>query len=667
MHKRNWFYIIAGILIAGIAVWYFLNRSLNTDDVKNFITEQLPENIELKYDRLNTNLFTGKFSLENAEVIIKNKGIRITADRLKIKGIDYDNLLSTDTIAIKETQIENAFVWIDRSKLDTTTFSSRPKRRNIILKLDKFNVGFKGLEVKDTNGRIEARMNETQIGLNDLFIQSKPKKGSNQLEYALVKIKTDSLVLPLSSTQHLAIGAMELDSAMFKLKNTHLTLQDKGIQVNFDLLVLRGDDFNQILNKDTINFDECILTKGKIKINNASSQTQSTKDSLAAANKVIKIKEFRIADTNFEFIDRQGKPQFKFDHTNAFFTDLKIKTAPSADENSITYNFIRLNSRNLTYPMNHLHTLTVDEIKVEKNIANLNQLAIRPNFSRSEFQKQIKEEQDVINLTVPSLVVSDYDFSFDEANNFFAASNIALNNANLNIYRDKTKPDQTPRKPLYSEMLRKLKFRLNVNQVSLNNAKITYEEKASVSNPAGKIFFTGFNGTVKNIFNKNPSNDQVKISVDAQFMGHAPTHIDWNFNIHQPADHFTIAGTVNQLDAKSLDGFLVPNMKARLDGNVKKASFNFSGNDRKSSGRMDLLYDDLKVDVLDHKNEKKGFVSTIANFLVKNKKDRNDEVNNLISVERDQRKSFFNLFWLSLKEGIKQNVLKFQGRKDKIK
>lgn len=656
-----------GIIIIGIFGWFFLNKSLNTKDVKAFIQEQLPENIDLKYEKLSTNIFLGEFKLKNAEVHVKDKGIRVKVDEFNIFDLDYTNLLNTDTIDIGVSEIKNAYVWVDRAKMDTSQFLSNPKRRNIILKLGQLNVDFAGLEVRDTNGDVQAKMNETHLGLNDLLIQSKPKLAKNQVKYALVKIKTDSLVLPLSSTQNLSIGNLELDSTQFKLKNTRLSLPDKGIELNFDLLDLRGNDFNQLLSKDTVDFTECILTKGKIKINNAKPQTQATKDSLTKAQKVIQIKEFRIVDTDFEFIDKQNQPQIKFDHTNAYFTDLKILTAPHADENAISYTFINLNAKNLKFPMNQLHTLTVDDMEVVKNKAELNDLKIKPNFNRVEFQKHIKEENDVIDLNIPKTIVQDYDFSFDDNNKFFAASHLILNQPDVTIFRDKTLPDQTPRKPLYSEMLRKLDFHLNLNQITIANANINYEEKVSVAEKAGKIYFTNFDAKIHNINNKNISNDQVKISVDAKFMGHAPTHVDWNFNIHSPADYFTISGTVNNLNANKMDNFLIPNMKARLDGWVQKVTFNFTGNDKGASGRMDMLYEDMKVEVLNHKNEKKGVISTIANFLVKGKKDKKDEVNNLVNVTRDQQKSFFNLFWLCLKEGIKQNMMRFQSKKDEIK
>ncbi|MDO5655147.1 MAG: hypothetical protein Q4G27_03290 [Flavobacteriaceae bacterium] len=661
MVLRKVIWICIGILLAAFVVWFFLNKSLNSQDVKDFIQQQLPENIDLKYSELKTNVFLGEFKLKDAEVFLKNKGIRITADELKIKGIDYNNLLQTDTIAISETQIENAYVWVDNSLADSTVMIPGEERRNIFLKLDKFKVDFSGLELKDENGQVQLKMNATQLGLNNLLIQSKPSDFKNQLKYSLVKIKTDSLVLPLNTTQHVYIGALELDSAQFKLKDTQLTLRDKGIDLNFDLLQLRGDDFNHILSKDTIQFTECVLSKGEIKINNAKPQTRATRDTLKSWNKVLKIQEFKISDTDFEFIDRKGNPLLKFEDTDAFFKDLKILTAPKETENTITYTFINLNARDLKYPMNHLHTMKVKNIEVEQNLAKLKQFSIEPNFSRENFQKQIKEEQDVINLKVPEILIKNYDFSFDEVNNFFSAQFINLSQPDLNIFRDKTMPDQTPRKPMYSEMLRNLKFKLAIDEIELRKAKLTYEEKVAENQPPGKIYFTEFDAKIRNIHNKNSSRP-VDIRVDTRFMGHAPTWVNWQFNIQQPYDKFQITGEVNQLDARSMDNFLVPNMKAKLDGDVLKASFNFTGNDKGLTGKMDMLYDNLKVEILDDENEKKGVVSTIANFLVKSKKDKIDNTPNHIQVERDQQKSFFNLFWLGLKEGIKQNMLKFKSK-----
>ena len=665
MSKKKIILLILGILLAMGVAGFFFNNYLNTNKVKDFIQAQLPENIDLEYRKLNTNILFGNFSLKDAKVKLKDKGIEIEVEELQLKGLNYRQLLTSDTIQISGSSIKNAFFLIDQSKIDSTKIPQNKDRKNLVLKLEKFEVGFSGITFKDRNGVIRAQLNATQLGLRDLMVQSRPKETEEDFKFALRSIQSDSLLIALSETQDLHIGRVEIDDSKFKLSNSQLALKDRGIQVDFDKLELNGKELGHVFSADTINFEECFLSNATIKVNNSKRQTKKAKQKVEAANKVINIARFNISETAFDFLDDRGKPKIKFDQTNAFFKDIQILTAPEEDQNHLTYKFIHLDAKDLNAAISDLHKIHIKDIQVEDKIATFNKLSITPNYSRTEFQKHIKEEKDVINLDVPKVVVSDYDYSFDKEDNFIKANQITLNSPDLSIYRNKLMPDQTGRKPLYSEMLRKLKMELAIDDIQIKNAKLSYEEHVDRNQAPGKIHFTQLHGNIRNLYNKIPSKDLVSINLDAQFMGHAPTHIEWTFNVHQPADHFRIKGSVKNLDAKSLDSFLIPNMKAKLDGKVQLTTFDFKGNDIKSTGRMDMNYDDLKVDVLNRKNEKKGFWSAIANFLVKKDKDDSSKVNNIVSVERDQTKSFFNYFWLSLKDGIKQNVMKFQGKKDK--
>ncbi|MDG4945220.1 DUF748 domain-containing protein [Weeksellaceae bacterium KMM 9713] len=665
MSKKKIILLIIGVLLAIGVVSVFFNNYLNTNKVKDFIQAQLPENIDLEYRKLNTNILFGNFSLKDAKIKLKDKGIEIEVEELELKGLNYRQLLTSDTIQISGSSIKNAFFLIDKSNIDSTKIPEKKDRKNLVLKLDKFEVGFSGITVKDKNGDIRAQLNATQLGLRDLMVQSRPEKTGDDFEFALRSIQSDSLLIALSETEDLHIGRIEIDDSKFKLTNSQLALKDRGIQVDFDKLELNGKHLGHVFSSDTINFEECLLSNASIKINNSKRQTKKTRKKVQAANKVINVAKFNISETAFDFLDDRGKPKIKFDKTNAFFEDIQILTAPDDNQNHLTYKFIHLDAKDLNAAISDLHKIQIKDIQIEDKIATFNKLSITPNYSRTEFQKHIKEEKDVINLDVPKVVVSDYDYSFDKEDNFIKANQITLNSPDLSIYRNKLMPDQTGRKPLYSEMLRKLKMELAIDDIQIKNAKLSYEEHVDRNQAPGKIHFTQLHGNIRNLYNKIPSKDLVSINLDAQFMGHAPTHIEWTFNVHQPADHFRIKGSVKNLDAKSLDGFLIPNMKAKLDGKVQLTTFDFKGNDIKSTGRMDMNYDDLKVDVLNRKNEKKGFWSAIANFLVKNDKDDSSKVNNIVSVERDQTKSFFNYFWLSLKDGIKQNVMKFQGKKDK--
>ena len=97
-------------------------------------------------------------------------------------------------------------------------------------------------------------------------------------------------------------------------------------------------------------------------------------------------------------------------------------------------------------------------------------------------------------------------------------------------------------------------------------------------------------------------------------------------------------------------------MASVKQGVVEKVSFDMNGSDTKASANVLFLYHDLKLDLLkkdedDKELKKKGFVSMLANTLIK---DKNDNPSNVKSVEyqRDITRSFFNLVWKTIYTGV---------------
>ncbi len=109
-----------------------------------------------------------------------------------------------------------------------------------------------------------------------------------------------------------------------------------------------------------------------------------------------------------------------------------------------------------------------------------------------------------------------------------------------------------------------------------------------------------------------------------------------------------------------------PMASARMvNGTVNGLTFRISGNDYGSSSWVKLLYNGLKISILekeeDGKLNKKGLVSFAANLAIKNsnpaKKDADPRVVQS-KTTRDTRRSIFHLSWKSLLDGIKESVMK---------
>ena len=94
-----------------------------------------------------------------------------------------------------------------------------------------------------------------------------------------------------------------------------------------------------------------------------------------------------------------------------------------------------------------------------------------------------------------------------------------------------------------------------------------------------------------------------------------------------------------------------------MEGTLQEVRFNFNGNNQLSKGVFELKYDDLKVEIFRKDRERKNkVVSAIANIFVK--KSSKDELKKAdVEVERIPEKSFFNLLWRSIADGLKQILI----------
>jgi len=86
--------------------------------------------------------------------------------------------------------------------------------------------------------------------------------------------------------------------------------------------------------------------------------------------------------------------------------------------------------------------------------------------------------------------------------------------------------------------------------------------------------------------------------------------------------------------------------------------FSFKGNPAGLHGTFNLKHKDLKIAVLNkNNNEKKGFLTAVANVFLKSDSGSFPEAVTVENVERDLTKSFFNLFWKGIELGLKKTLI----------
>jgi len=336
--------------------------------------------------------------------------------------------------------------------------------------------------------------------------------------------------------------------------------------------------------------------------------------------------------------------------------DLQINPKASNKEKNINYEDFKLTAKNLKWATNEFDDLFADSILVTNNNATLKNLKLKTKYDRDEYSNILKTERDHFNINVKEVKISDMDFGFNDADQFFFKSNKAqLITPKTEIYRDKLVADDETYKPLYGTMLRNLNFELGLHTVEISEGKISYLEKVKSDKKAGILDFTNMNATIKNLGNIYGEAETV-IKVNTSFMEDSPLEVNWNFKVSDTTDQFVFKADLGYVNAAKMDQFTQPNLNVDFNGELEQTYFTINGNPRNSNVDLKMKYEDFEI-VIMQKNgkEKNKFLSTIANLFV-SKDSENDtdayRYGHENNIERNVTKSVFNFVWLNVREGL---------------
>lgn len=301
--------------------------------------------------------------------------------------------------------------------------------------------------------------------------------------------------------------------------------------------------------------------------------------------------------------------------------------------------------------------------------ALVDQFKIVPRYSEAEFMAKIPSQRDMFNITFSNIAISNIRFEEWISNKQLLADSIALK-ANIMIVRDKRiHGDSTSKVGNYPhQLLKKLPFGVHVKRMVVNNWYVGYKETAEKSELPGLVSFYNIRGTVSNITNipdvlkVNPA---IVIDVKTDFLNKALLESTWVLPVNTGNGKFTVSGKLHGINATELNQLIEPMAMANFkDGKVNGLKFSLQGTDSVATAQVTFLYENLKVELLKKGEgndlDKQGLKTLFANLLMKrNNPGADGKVRSVdITHQRDTNKSFFNLIWKTLFDGIKETAIK---------
>ncbi|WP_375325425.1 DUF748 domain-containing protein [Flagellimonas sp. GZD32] len=172
-------WIIVSISVIGIAA-----QLLFTQKVKSALAEQIPENIQLEYRDLSTNVFLGNIALKNVELNTSDGNTQVLADLMAIKGIGYLSLLSGKTAELGEVYLEKPQILLKQQMGDTLRKKALPPESASKLAIKKVKLDQGSLIIR--NIETDSLVLEAKtIDLNLSQLELDPKPESQQPPFAL--------------------------------------------------------------------------------------------------------------------------------------------------------------------------------------------------------------------------------------------------------------------------------------------------------------------------------------------------------------------------------------------------------------------------------------------------------------------------------------------------
>ncbi|CAM3513580.1 hypothetical protein [Zobellia roscoffensis] len=425
--------------------------------------------------------------------------------------------------------------------------------------------------------------------------------------------------------------------------------------------------FNNKISVKNLNVERPVLIHYS-KENN--SDSSNTKNNHIALLKMIHIDRINVIDGKVTLLkNKKDSLVMQLDSVNVEIDDVTTNAEIINSKIPVKYGSFEFGSTSFYANLGPYEEINVAKIRVEEGNLSITDLQLKSKYNKTKLSWHLPKEHDYIDLKIPELSFKSIAFGYDKDQFWVGTGSGELNEPNLEIYRDKLLPDDTDRKKLYSEAIRKLPIQLDIPEIKINKGFIAYSERVNRETTPGEIIFGEVNAKIFHIQNVPEKKEKTRVEAKALLMNDAPITLNWSFDAKDKSDAFVASGTVKGFDSKHINPFLESNLRVRAKGEIQELYFTISGDAFSSSGDMKMKYEDFKFSILKKDRLRINKLLTVIGSIFVNdgsKTDENGYRYGGIKAERNPTKSFFNYLWINVSDGLTSTIIG-NGKNEKRK
>ncbi len=282
------------------------------------------------------------------------------------------------------------------------------------------------------------------------------------------------------------------------------------------------------------------------------------------------------------------------------------------------------------------------------HLLKMESLSYSPSMSREAFISSHQYQIDYLNFSSGNTILYDIDLPKYFNKNSLEIKKVSLNEPTITIFRDKFPPFlEGVKKGLFTDQIRNISLPLSINQITINDGKVSYTEKNEKNRLEGNLLLTHLKGNIFNIKNQGVQRiDSLSISLAGRMLDEAPFDLKLNQSYSDPLQGFTMGLKIEPAPLSFLNPLLIPLSNVKfIAGNIDNFEMNAIGNKTSARGEMKFYYHDLKIRLVKNGGLVKTSLfkkteSDLVNFFFL--KNNNTSRTGLIYFKRLEDRSFFN-------------------------
>lgn len=396
-------------------------------------------------------------------------------------------------------------------------------------------------------------------------------------------------------------------------------------------------------------------------------------------NKEFTASTVKIEDGNIKyvFIKETDTNKISFNNCNATLSNWQFAKEYVNDSNKFfmaDYGLLTVGSIKYAPPLS-LYNFSCDNIRFNSKESKLTakDMRMKLRVPIAEFYRKMDVQKEIYDLHFPTIEFDNIDRNKLIAESILSSSTVYLNHSVINVTLDRRHPENTVSKmgKFPNQVLQKMKLTLDIDQIKINNGSVNYSEVSNRTGQKATINFETIDGVISNVTNNEPSlkTDSTAIAqLTCKLNKYTDVTSTFKLSLTDPKGFFSLDAQMGGLQShqlsKQIKAFSLIELKSL---NMKSLSLQLRGNEDYASGSFIMLYNNLGIRIL--KNEKnrngdkktKGFLSFIANnmILYSNNPMAGSEVRAIkTNVKRDELKSYFNLIWQNILQGVRETTIR---------